>query len=527
MTENKNNYYHYTLKTPVHVGSGQKLGKTDFVFDKNQCIVIDIDSLLDKIKNNTSAINEFSYGGIKIDVFLRKYKISSTNVQKYSIHNPDKINPGTIQEIIKTGMGNPLIPGSSIKGAIRTVLLWNFLIKASNEGKVSDLIDGIIKSNVKNEQADGDIDRHFFGCNPNHDFLRGLQVGDVEFKISDLSLVESKVLNLTDKNILEWKNMKKKFNSPYPRNATPIFSEALKKGALSSGRIKLDEFLFNEPACQQELGFSDEKKNLLSSLSKKCNEFAKNFINSEIQFYKKYKKEDMVKFYTDLRSEIPEDGKSFLLHLGWGSGWRGMIGNWIGEESLEKIRKRFGLGKLICPKCGKKTKLNKHRQGYSYCIDCDKNFPTKLFPVFPKTRKIAFNNGNPAYPFGWIKVEKIQPKKAASKVSQKILESEPVIQSKFISNYEKFRLRPSPDNFKNFIEKIKPEESDELKELSFIKMKGIINIGFVMPLIECETSEDIKQIIAGKLLRLIKKGKKWNSEKNDKYRQLENMASKT
>ena len=532
MMENKTNKCCYTLRTPVHVGSGEKLGKIDFVSDKNRCIVIDIDSLLLEIRDNSSAINEFSDGDVRIADFLKRHRISLASIQKYSIHNPDKIDPARspIQEIIKTGMGNPFIPGSSIKGAIRTVILWH-LVSATGEKIISDLLDGIIKSNVKKEQADEDIDKHFFGDDPNHDFLRGLQVGDVEFKLPDLRLVESKILNLDNQTSSGWKKMGKNgFTSADPKKATSIFSEALNDGAVSTGRIKIDDFLFDDPVCLKELDFSDTKKGLLSGLPEKCNQFARDFIESEIKFYAKCKMEDMVKFYTDLQSEIPEDNKFFLLHLGWGSGWRGMTGNWIGEKSLVRFRERFELGKLICPicpKCGKKTKPNKHKKGYSSCFECKKSFSTKLFPVFPKTRKIAFNNGNPAYPFGWIKVEKIQPEEAAAKVSQKALESEPVIQSEFIANYEKFRLRPSPDNFKNFIEKIKPEESDELKELSFIKMKGVINIGFVMPLIECETSEDIKQIIAGKLLRLIKKGKKWNSEKNDKYRQVENMASKT
>lgn len=494
MTENKTNNYRYTLKTPVHVGSGEKLGQIDFVSDKNRCIMIDIDSLLEKIKDNTSAINEFSDGGVRIDAFLKKYKISSTNIQKYSIRNSDKINPHNIQEIIKTGMGNPLIPGSSIKGAIRTVILWH-LISAADEKKVSELVDVIVKSGVKKEQADGDIDRHFFGHDPNHDFLRGLQVGDVEFEISDLTLLESKVLNLTDENSFGWKTMGRNgFTGTNPKKATSIFSEALKQGVASIGRIKIDEFLFNEPVCQQELRFPDEKKRLMSSLHEKCNEFAKNFIDTEIEFYKSCKMEDMVKFYTELLSEIPEDNNAFLLHLGWGSGWRGMTGNWIDKKKIEQVRNKFRLGK-------------------------------SGFPVFPKTRKIAFRNGSPASPFGWIKMEKVQTEKGTAKPSGKNSKPEPLIQSEFIANFEEFRLKPSPENFKEFIGKIQPEDINELKELSFKKMKGSINIGFATPFLECEVSEDVKKVIASKLLEVINIQKNWNSQKVDKYHQLENMAS--
>jgi CRISPR-associated protein Csm5 len=486
MTENKNNNYRYTLKTPVHVGSGEKLGKTDFVSGNNQCIVIDIDSLLDKIKDNKSAINEFSDGDIRIDPFLRKYKIKPADVRKYSIHNPDKINPFNIQEIIKTGMGKPFIPGSSIKGAIRTVLLWR-LVSAADEKTVSDLIDGIVKSGIKKEQADSDIDKHFLGRDPNHDFLRGLHAGDVEFEISDLNLIESKVLNLTGEKNFGWKKMGKNgFTSPNPNNATSIFSEAVKIGSSSSGRIKIDEFLLNEPACRQALKFSDEKKSLLLSLPEQCNEFAKDFINSEIKFYKSCKMEGMVNFYAEPLNEIPEDNNAFLLHLGWGSGWHGMTGSWIDEKKIGDIKKRFRLGK-------------------------------SGFPIFPKTRKIVFGNGSPVSPFGWIKIEKVQ--------SETKSKPEPVIQNEFITNFEEFRLRPSPENFKKFVEKIKLEELNKLKELSFKKMKGLINIGFITPLVECECTDEVKNIIAAKLLEVIKMRKNWNSQKVKKYHQLESMAS--
>jgi len=163
-----------------------------------------------------------------------------------------------------------------------------------------------------------------------------------------------------------------------------------------------------------------------------------------------------------------------------------MTGNWIDGKKIGEIRKRFRLGK-------------------------------SGFPIFPKTRKIAFGNGNPASPFGWLKIEKVQPEKESKPVT--------VLQSEFITNFEEFRLRPSPENFKNFVEKIKSEDINELKELSFKKMKGLINIGFITPLVECKGSEEVKKIIAARLLKVIKMRKNWNSQKVKKYHQLENMAS--
>jgi len=486
------NEYRYILKTPVHVGSGEKLGQIDFTLSRNQCIVIDIDSLLQKLKDNSQALYEFSNENIRLDNFLTKYEISPSQIQKYTIDNPDKIRPRDILENIKTGMGRPLLPGSSIKGAIRTILLW-YLIKTSNDKTISGLIKSIINSSVKKEHADSKIDNYFFGSDPNHDFLRGLQVGDVEFKVADMKLVETKVLNLKDSNSFGWKKMGRQgFTNPDHKKATPIFCETIREGATSDGRLKIDDFLFENFLCAEELGFSD-KKELLASLPDKCNEFSRAFIDSEIKFFDNCKMQEMVKFYSNLRNEMPRDNKAFLLHLGWGTGWKSMTGNWLNDEVLEKLRKRFLLGKF-------------------------------MLPVFPKSRKIAFIRGLPLLPFGWIQVERLHANEADAKTAEKSKQTVEVSKSEFIKNFDEFRLRPSPENFRAFIENIKPEQISELKELSFKTVKDSINIGFVTPLLESNIPEDIKKILARKLLEIITMGKKWSKNKVEKYHQLENIA---
>ena len=99
-----------------------------------------------------------------------------------------------------------------------------------------------------------------------------------------------------------------------------------------------------------------------------------------------------------------------------------------------------------------------------------------------------------------------------------------VYESDLEKNFDKFRLSPSPDSFKKFIDKLKPEEIVELTELSFKDMKGSINIGFVDKLIKADVGEDMKSTLAGKVYELIKKNKKWDQDKLEKYQQLEILA---
>jgi hypothetical protein len=347
----------------------------------------------------------------------------------------------------------------------------------------------------KKEQADKELDQLLFGHDPNHDFMRGLHVGDVEFKISALCLADTRVLSLKDFNNYGWKKMGKSApNVSNSADATSIHVEALQTGSVSKGKIKLDEFLFVNPDAIKELKFSD-KKDLLDNFPERCNQYALNFISNEIEFFKSCGMTDLVNFYEDLRSEISQSDGAFFLHLGWGSGWRGMTGNCLEEDDLRNLRSRFLMGK-------------------------------KGFPIFPKTRKIAFENGLPRYPMGWIKIQKTETKPGRPETSTNITTSEPapVVQSELMRNFEEFRLSPSPEHFKTFIEKIKPDNIEELGSLPFEKMRGIMNIGFVSPLIQCEKSHEIKNLLAHKLLDVIEKSKKWKDDKLDKYNKLKAMA---
>jgi len=489
--------FSFTIKTPVHVGSGEKLGKIDFILQTNQCVIINIDDFLYELRDNPSALNEFGGEHFNISNFLKQYKIPQGKVQRYSLPNPDNIKPFNIQELVKTGMGNPLLPGTSIKGAIRTVILWH-LFKNADQGKIADTLNTILNSNVKKEQADGDLDHFLFGSNPNHDFMRSLQVGDVEFNLSDMRLLETKVLSLTQDNGFGWKKMGKDgFNDPNPKKATSICCESLALGATSNGRIKMDNFLFADtPAVKQELGFSD-KREMIADLPQKCNEYAKTFIAGEIAFFENCRMNDMVSFYTALQEEIPQGNDSFILHLGWGSGWRGMTGNYLSEDNLEAFKKRFGLGKLS-------------------------------FPVFPKTRKIAFEKEKPKYPLGWIKIEKI--KEEMTRQGQPVpitittVTQKPKTQSELEKNFEAFRLSPSPENFNKFIDTIKEEDTAELEKLSFKGLKNSVNIGFASPLIEADMPLDLRKILAIKMLEVLEKNKKWSDDKLAKYKKLQEMV---
>lgn len=373
--------YRISIITPVHIGNGNKLSQIDFVLDDNTFWVIDIKKVISILHDNQKALNEFGQAGFDMKEFLNRYNISYSDVKKYS-YKCTYPYLREISEFVKTGLGNPYIPGSSIKGALRTVILWH-LMKDSPSHKIKSLLDQILNSKVEKRQADKMLNKEFFGKDPNYDFLRGLQVGDAEFMIEDIVVGETKVLSIENGKGYGWKKMGKDgFISKDPIRATSIFTEILTQKVTSDVMIRIENFLFDHPLAKEQLGF-DNKKRYLTQLAQRCNEYAKEFIKDEIAFYKSCGMNKLKEFYEELIIQMPKNEDSFLLHLGWGSGWRGMTGNYLKGEMLQKFREKFRIGKSI-----KDPRTGRWQQ----------------FPVFPKTRKIVFKNNQPTYPLGWVKI---------------------------------------------------------------------------------------------------------------------------
>lgn len=137
-----------TTKAPVFVGSGVVYGKMDYIFDAarqtvsfiNQTqffqLLIDRD-LIDKYesfilnKRPTDTIQYFLKNICKLDAKT----INSLIVNRISAADALDENHSLkeIQAFIRRADGRAYIPGSSLKGCLRTVLLTNMLLRDSNK----------------------------------------------------------------------------------------------------------------------------------------------------------------------------------------------------------------------------------------------------------------------------------------------------------------------------------------------------------------------------------------------------------
>ncbi|MEM4197077.1 MAG: type III-A CRISPR-associated RAMP protein Csm5 [Candidatus Anstonellaceae archaeon] len=139
--------YKIITQTPVHIGSGEKISEKNYYYDQktNQFIVPGEE--LYEILEKTNKIKEFIESmekGLKISDFLTRNQnvleeLKKTNVLKIEAAE-EKQNDLMISLLQKTN-NLPYIPGSSIKGMIKTALYYHFYKKGISLGKILELED--------------------------------------------------------------------------------------------------------------------------------------------------------------------------------------------------------------------------------------------------------------------------------------------------------------------------------------------------------------------------------------------------
>ena len=359
--------------TPVHVGSGLKLGRMDYVIKGNQLTVIDLQKLASLPGIDPEELSDaMEMRNFEIEGYLRRKRIDPAAVAAYAIPcsqalqvDRDRASQKEIICCLKDGLVNPYLPGSSIKGAIRTAILWERIkrdpgLKAEADLKVEAAMERAGPRNA-GAWAALPLERLYLGRDPvkgnhpNYDHLRAVKVSDTDVIQRDrLQCFKAEVKNLRGDSL---------------DTKMSLFIEALKPGTETRMSITIDPFLLREDI-QKQLNFNVQD---LKDLEKIAGSYYSDYIKSEIEFFSRYRESSAVEFYRRLLS-LPEKRGGMLLRIGWGSGWHGMTVSRLFPDQLNDLRKAFRLGR---------TNVDE----------------------FPKTRRMALMDDDPKYkmqPFGWV-----------------------------------------------------------------------------------------------------------------------------
>ena len=304
----------YELKikilTPVYIGSGYTVGKREYIHDKskNRVSFLDLDKLFKGILDSGlyseyekyfTADNKNREMNVELKQFLEDVGIGEDKYSKWITYseymgsdNLSLQNTHEIQTFIKDGYGNPYIPGSSLKGAIRTILESCYMRKKYNKfnkdrndifwkidkGRKPDDYESNVKITTFHRQI---TDEKVKLENMQNDIMRGIIVGD--------SLpIDKNSLCICQKIDLPVKGKEKSLN---------VLRECLKPGTVVTVPLTIDSKIMRN-MYGKKFGLEDIKAD----------------IN---MFYKNYKDEFVCKFRN---APMIKDEKN-AFYLGGGSGY--------------------------------------------------------------------------------------------------------------------------------------------------------------------------------------------------------------
>jgi CRISPR-associated protein Csm5 len=355
-----------TALTPLHIGSGNMLlNDYDYALHGGYTWRIDENAWLDDQETDDPKLVEqlsrtppaqlLKDGDFKPDSAYFRYRLAG---------KPRATGAGAqLQEIIKTVRDEAYLPGSSLKGAIRTAVAWYGWQQKNARPDTRNL--------GRNRKFAGQqMERDIMGRNPNHDLLRALHIGD-SAPIGKDKFIVLNVQVITRGSL-----------------GSPIELEAIQPETSFKLTAKVDNQLFSQWAKKHRLQLGGNPA-WLQNLPGIIQQHTTQRLQDELKWYTNRPGAGQTTgFYRQLVNlKVPSYG--CLLQVGWGTGWEGKtFGSHLQADGrfMERIIKDYRLAK------------GRRQEG----------------DPFPKSRRVTVsvtrdNQGRihqqPAVPLGWAYVE--------------------------------------------------------------------------------------------------------------------------
>ncbi len=383
MTARLHKLYTLTIEvlTPLHIGTGDNLLLDyDFAVRNNKTWVF-----------NESALLDYIYEGVDNDRLIDRLQnipavqllkpqdyVEGSPLFRYVMNGkPNATTPGSrIQQQIKNSADQPYIPGSSLKGAIRTALLsgsWNGE-RLGHEGKDQLRMEQMGRNSKFAAQS---VEHTVFGGTgmqgqvgkfPNYDLMRALQISDS---------------NPVDPQTLRVENVVVQVGQKDP--GAPIVLETIQAKTSFKMVLGLDGFLIQKATAKQ-LGWDDARKHypLLRNIPVFVNDFTFDRLERDEgrEWSGVWKSAEG---WLRKQAQTLSDNQ-FLLQLGWGGGWdsKTMASHLVKNRPLlQKLNEQY-------------TIFRAGRGRDAIDIRNKERVPT--------SRRIVMRNDQLHSPMGWVKV---------------------------------------------------------------------------------------------------------------------------
>lgn len=322
--------------TPVHVGGSDDkhlVEGLDYLIQNGQVYIFDQKKLRKAIGDDSQYINALEEGKSGINSLLRNRRIPLREVS----HPPKRIT-GSASEIkacIKNGMnGKPYLPGSSIKGALRS-MLFSYVLKNSGE-TVNEA------KNKKQYNGRPMAPEDYYLGSFKDGLMRFIQVSDVYFDNVETEICNAKIFNLQNNNRDRsweggWKHqLREGTDKQFAPDGFTFAYESIPSNSIGKFRLSFDEALFSKAVQSRDVRIQPGVQNLFKrgfelTLKEFIQEHSKAYLSKEMAFFSKQdyqvqETENILNSYQDLIRDNSSHAPVF--RMASGSGFHSITGDW-------------------------------------------------------------------------------------------------------------------------------------------------------------------------------------------------------
>ncbi len=352
--------------SPLHIGDGGELRQDfDFVIHKERTYRLDEDAVLRAKEDALRPGRDGRYP--PPGRLLDKDDFQNPELFRYVLRGALRSGKtyASLKSCIKDIHDQPYIPGSSLKGAIRTALAW-----MGWDERINGISKRDFDSRKRPKHAGDELERKLFGKDPNHDLLRALLVSDLfgPQKPGE-GIIVANAQVLTKKSA-----------------ASPVELEAVKGDVAFTGSLTIDDTIFS-PEAEKQLHLGN-RRHWLEELVPRIKSHSKARISELVNWFEHADGcEQIAGFYRQLEGAMLGDNQA-LIQLGWGSGWDG-------KTFWTHLQQDAHLFEWLV------RDFRMQRAG--------RGSPRQPGDPFPRSKRAAMRIGDrvakPAAPFGWILME--------------------------------------------------------------------------------------------------------------------------
>ncbi len=378
--------YRATCLTPLLVGDGRRLSPIDYMVWRDQVNVLDqtrifrllakgprLEGYLAQLRK-AEKLDFSAWGGFAQNFADRRIPFEHPSS---SAHWNRERGEHLFIPTFAAGPAGPYLPGSALKGAIRTGIVAARL----NPGALRD-VAGRMQSDRPPRRPAEPVEEQVLG-NPGQSRMKAVGISDslpVSFDAMRVYLIRVAALVARGGRLeLGWKQSPRgTADGRRPEESTPYFAEMAAPGTVFEGRWEEDPF-FSQPDILRALNWREAPG--AARMFEACNQHAAGLLAAHRSYAEQAGLEQLAAALGELESRlgaIGRNGQACLLQMGLGAGFLSKVASLdTGAESYRQILQRVPL----------------------YSRAASTGLP------FPKTRKVVFLEGRPATLPGWVLLE--------------------------------------------------------------------------------------------------------------------------